>query len=313
MEVEESPGAVGVTFASALEKKGNAQWEERWFELHGNVIVYKKTATAPPRGQLTLTNKSTVSGMTNDERALQVIFSGGKALKIRASTADLAQRWMRELHEAIRAVSELQSVVCPRTEEVFVLPKRYAMKKKLGQGAYGCVAGAVDEQKGVAVAIKKVRGAFDDMTDAKRILREIRVMRSMKHENVLGLHDLLRPPSLEHFDDVYIITKRMDQDLQSIIFSKTPLNEDQSQWIIYQCLAGIKYMHSAGVVHRDLKPANLLVDLESCAIKICDFGLSRIIVRRLTPLPQGNLFLRDCIFISVMSVSSSTTYTLIYL
>ena len=97
MEVEESPGAVGVTFASALEKKGNAQWEERWFELHGNVIVYKKTATAPPRGQLTLTNKSTVSGMTNDERALQVIFSGGKALKIRASTADLAQRWMREL------------------------------------------------------------------------------------------------------------------------------------------------------------------------------------------------------------------------
>lgn len=69
----------------------------------------------------------------------------------------------------------------------------------------------------------------------------------------------------------------MDQDLQSIIFSKTPLNEDQSQWILYQCLAGIKYLHSAGVVHRDLKPANLLVDLDSCTVKICDFGLSRII------------------------------------
>lgn len=45
----------------------------------------------------------------------------------------------------------------------------------------------------------------------------------------------------------------------------------------YQCLAGIKYLHSAGVVHRDLKPANLLIDLESCDVKICDFGLSRII------------------------------------
>jgi serine/threonine protein kinase len=42
-------------------------------------------------------------------------------------------------------------------------------------------------------------------------------------------------------------------------------------------LAGLNYLHSAGVVHRDLKPANLLIDLESCDVKICDFGLSRII------------------------------------
>ncbi len=42
-------------------------------------------------------------------------------------------------------------------------------------------------------------------------------------------------------------------------------------------MAGLKYLHSAGVVHRDLKPANLLIDLESCDVKICDFGLSRII------------------------------------
>lgn len=248
------------------------------FELHGNVILYFKAKGDPPRGQLTLTQKSTISGLSDDPTAFQVIFAGGKALKIRAATTELAERWKQELHDAIKNICDLQSIVCPKTEEVFVLPKRYCLKKKLGQGAYGCVAAAVDGVKATAVAIKKVKSAFDDTTDAKRILREVRVMRSMEHPNVLGLHDLLRPPSLEHFDDVYIVTKRMDQDLQSIVFSKTPLNEDQSQWILYQCLAGLHYMHSAGVVHRDLKPANLLVDLESCTIKICDFGLSRIIM-----------------------------------
>lgn len=57
-------------------------------------------------------------------------------------------------------------------------------------------------------------------------------MRSLKHPNVLSLYDLIRPPSLEHFNDVYIVTTRMDQDLQSIVFSKTPLSEDQVQWIL---------------------------------------------------------------------------------
>jgi mitogen-activated protein kinase 1/3 len=153
----------------------------------------------------------------------------------------------------IHTVADLNSTLCPKTEETFVIPKKYAIKKKLGQGAYGCVAGGVDEEAGKQVAIKKVKNAFDDTTDAKRILREIRLMRSLNHPCVLGLYDLVRPSSLEHFNDVYIVTTRMDQDLQSIVFSKTPLSEDQTQWIIYQCLAGLNYLHSAGVAHRDLK------------------------------------------------------------
>ncbi len=65
------------------------------------------------------------------------------------------------------------------------------------------MAAAVDELQGKQVAVKKVRNAFDDKTDAKRILREIRLMRCLSHPNVLGLHDLIRPPSLDHFNDVY--------------------------------------------------------------------------------------------------------------
>lgn len=197
--------------------------------------------------------------------------------QVKAESPESCEAWKAALHGVIEAVSDLKSTLCPKTDEVFVLPKKYTVTKKLGQGAYGCVAAGVDEQLGKQVAIKKVRDAFADKTDAKRILRELRLMRSLSHPNVLGLHDLIRPPSLEHFSDVYIVTQRMDQDLQSIVFSKTPLSEDQTQWILYQCIAGLNYLHSAGVVHRDLKPANLLIDLESCDVRICDFGLSRII------------------------------------
>jgi len=46
------------------------------------------------------------------------------------------------------------------------------------------------------------------------------------------------------------------------------------QYMIYQILLGLKYMHSAKIAHRDLKPANILVN-EDCSLKICDFGLAR--------------------------------------
>jgi mitogen-activated protein kinase 1/3 len=269
---------VGCNLSGFLEKKGDMRWQQRWFELHGDVLLYFEKKGDKPRGELQMGPTSTVGAISaSDPLGFQVIFSGGKALKVRASTPILCETWKSALHAAITECSELVSTVCPKTEEVFVLPKCYVIKKKLGQGAYGCVAGGVDERTGKHVAVKKIRNTFDDKTDAKRILREIRLMRSLVHPNVLGLHDLIRPSSIDHFRDVYMVTTRMDQDLQSIVFSKTPLSEDQTQWIVYQCLCGLKYLHSAGVVHRDLKPANLLINLESCDVKICDFGLSRII------------------------------------
>jgi len=90
----------------------------------------------------------------------------------------------------------------------------------------------------------------------------------------------------------------MSRDLQEIIFSRTPLSEDQQQWIMYQCLAGLNYMHMAGVVHRDLKPSNILIDTDTCDVRLCDFGLSRGVLHEDVhdhddetghePLPKGD-------------------------
>jgi serine/threonine protein kinase len=46
---------------------------------------------------------------------------------------------------------------------------------------------------------------------------------------------------------------------------------------VRSALYRLKYLHSANVVHRDLKPANVLINGQGLVVKICDFGLARII------------------------------------
>ncbi|XWS38314.1 hypothetical protein CRYUN_Cryun19dG0121100 [Craigia yunnanensis] len=119
------------------------------------------------------------------------------------------------------------------------------------------------------------RGAYDIVwIDAKRTLREIKLLRHMDHENVIAIKDIIRPPRKETFNDVYIVYELMDTDLHQIIRSDQPLTDDHCQYFLYQLLRGLKYVHSANVLHRDLKPSNLFLNA-NCGLKIGDFGLAR--------------------------------------
>ncbi|KAJ9555980.1 hypothetical protein OSB04_010594 [Centaurea solstitialis] len=115
---------------------------------------------------------------------------------------------------------------------------------------------------------------FDNRIDAKRTLREIKLLRHMDHENVIAIKDIIRPPQKENFNDVYIVYELMDTDLHQIIRSNQPLADDHCRYFLYQILRGLKYVHSAHVLHRDLKPSNLLLNA-NCDLKIGDFGLAR--------------------------------------
>ncbi len=142
-------------------------------------------------------------------------------------------------------------------------------------GSYGIVCKAEDTKKKDTVAIKKINNTFANLTDAKRILREIKLLRHLKHENIISILDIMTvPQNVVNFEDVYLVTNLMETDLDRIIRSKQPMTEQHFQYFVYQMLLGLKFMHSAGVVHRDLKPANLLVNA-NCDLKICDFGLAR--------------------------------------
>ncbi|PRQ17603.1 putative mitogen-activated protein kinase CMGC-MAPK family [Rosa chinensis] len=146
--------------------------------------------------------------------------------------------------------------------------------RPIGRGAYGIVCAAVNSDTHEEVAIKKIGNAFDNIIDAKRTLREIKLLRHMNHENVIGLKDIVRPPKKDNFNDVYIVYELMDTDLHQIIRSDQQLTDDHCQYFLYQLLRGLKYIHSANVLHRDLKPSNLLLNA-NCDLKIGDFGLAR--------------------------------------
>ncbi|CAN0366869.1 unnamed protein product, partial [Discosporangium mesarthrocarpum] len=153
--------------------------------------------------------------------------------------------------------------------------------KTIGSGGYGVVVSAVDKKNDSKVAVKKVVSAFDDMLVAKRMIREIRLLRQFNHENIIRIVDMLPPPSMAKFEDVYMVLDRMDTDLHHIIYSGQNLKEAHLQFFLYQILRGLHFMHSARVIHRDLKPANILVNT-TCDLKLCDFGLAR----SLGPVPS---------------------------
>jgi len=161
-------------------------------------------------------------------------------------------------------------------KNTFTVDTRYSLIRVIGSGAYGVVISTHDKKTDKDVAIKMVPRAFNDEIDAKRILREIKLLKHFRHENVVGIVDMMPPgvTYLEDFNDVYIVAELMETDLHRIIYSKQKLSIDHVQYFIYQALRGLKYIHSCDVLHRDLKPSNLLVN-SNCDLKICDFGLAR--------------------------------------
>lgn len=163
--------------------------------------------------------------------------------------------------------------------QTFTVEAKYKLLKQIGQGAYGVVCSCKDTSKDpkdefYKVAIKKVPNAFEDLIDAKRIVREIKLLKFFNHENIVTLLDIPKPPGKTGFEDIYFITDLMGTDLHRVIYSKQELTDEYIQFFLYQIVRGVLYMHSANVVHRDLKPSNILSNAD-CHIKICDLGLGR--------------------------------------
>jgi len=72
----------------------------------------------------------------------------------------------------------------------FVVDDKFEYIKQIGHGAYGVVCSAYDHKSKTKVAIKKVPKAFEDLIDAKRIVREIKLLKFFDHENVIAMVDV---------------------------------------------------------------------------------------------------------------------------
>lgn len=139
----------------------------------------------------------------------------------------------------------------------FVVQTHYRLHRAIGTGAYGVVCSGEDARTGAKVAVKKVPNAFHDLTDALRILREIRLLAHYSHENIIELRDLGPPQGgASTLEDVYIFLELAETDLHRIIYSRQELSDEHVAYFLYQLFVGLKFIHSAGVIHRDIKPSN---------------------------------------------------------
>ena len=242
----------------ALRRKKKVSKVRRRKDKENNVSL---TSTPTPRRRGAEDNTTTTNNNSNNEK---------KIISNNTNKNDLEEE---EQDEGDDPYELTKFVVCGN---LFEVKKKYVPIKPIGKGAYGIVCSAKDEKQNTKVAIKKITNAFENVVDAKRTLREIKLLRHLRHENVVPITDCMLPSKEEeyNFNDVYVMYELMDTDLHQIIRSDQPLTDDHCQYFIYQLLRGLKYIHSADVLHRDLKPSNLLLNA-NCDLKICDFGLAR--------------------------------------
>ncbi|GMH25604.1 hypothetical protein Nepgr_027447 [Nepenthes gracilis] len=152
---------------------------------------------------------------------------------------------------------------------------RYKILEVIGKGSYGVVCSAVDTHSGEKVAIKKINNIFEHSSDAIRILREIKLLRLLRHPDIVEIKRIMLPPSKRDFRDIYVVFELMESDLHQVIKANDDLTREHHRFFLYQMLRALKYMHTANVYHRDLKPKNILANA-NCKLKVCDFGLARV-------------------------------------
>ncbi|KAM5216637.1 cyclin-dependent kinase 3 isoform 1-T3 [Hipposideros larvatus] len=143
--------------------------------------------------------------------------------------------------------------------------------EKIGEGTYGVVYKAKNKETGQLVALKKIR--LDQETEGvpSTAIREISLLKELKHPNIVRLLDVVHKEK-----KLYLVFEFLSQDLKKFMDS-TPASELPLHLVksyLFQLLQGVNFCHSHRVIHRDLKPQNLLIS-ELGAIKLADFGLAR--------------------------------------
>ncbi|MCJ1486293.1 negative regulator of the PHO system [Schaereria dolodes] len=150
-------------------------------------------------------------------------------------------------------------------------PSSFQQLEKLGEGTYATVFKGRNRQTGELVALKEIHLDSEEGTPSTAI-REISLMKELKHENIVSLHDVIHTEN-----KLMLVFEFMDRDLKKYMDSRG--DRGQLDYItiksfMYQLLQGIAFCHENRVLHRDLKPQNLLINNKG-QLKLGDFGLAR--------------------------------------
>lgn len=152
--------------------------------------------------------------------------------------------------------------------------KIYVQHQMIGKGGYGSVYDVSDKATDKHYALKSCSKIFNHTPNTRKILRELMFGRLIKFPYIVSIEEILMPANINHFNTIWFITDLMDMDLKEVI-KHNKLSLKEIQYIMYQLLQGVNYLHKSGIMHRDLKPENVLIN-KDYSLKISDFGLARL-------------------------------------
>ncbi|KAI9143623.1 kinase-like domain-containing protein [Paraphysoderma sedebokerense] len=143
--------------------------------------------------------------------------------------------------------------------------------EKIGEGTYGVVYKAKEKQTGSIVALKKIRLEQEEEGVPSTAIREISVLRELRHPNIVRLKEIIHEESTK----LYLVFEFLEMDLKKYMdqhgYNITPALVKS---YMYQLLKGICFCHGRRILHRDLKPQNILIEKDG-VLKLADFGLAR--------------------------------------
>uniref|UniRef100_A0A3B4DVK6 cyclin-dependent kinase n=1 Tax=Pygocentrus nattereri TaxID=42514 RepID=A0A3B4DVK6_PYGNA len=153
-----------------------------------------------------------------------------------------------------------------------MLMEKYEKIGKIGEGSYGVVFKCRNKDTGQVVAIKKFVESEDDPVIKKIALREIRMLKQLKHCNLVNLIEVFRRKRKLHLVFEYCdhtVLNELDRYPRGV-------PEHLVKSITWQTLQAVNFCHKQNCIHRDVKPENILITKHQ-VIKLCDFGFARIL------------------------------------
>ena len=169
---------------------------------------------------------------------------------------------------------------------------KYEVLGVVGEGAYSVVLKCRNKDTGEVVAIKKFKESEDDEIVRKTTLREVKILRMLKHENIVMLREAFRRKGR-----LYLVFEYVERTLLEVL-EANPNGVDPSlvQKFVYELVKAIEWCHCNDVVHRDIKPeskhpqsipssfllfvlSDLLIGSDD-TLKLCDFGFARTLPQR---------------------------------
>ncbi|KAI0048352.1 Pkinase-domain-containing protein [Auriscalpium vulgare] len=148
----------------------------------------------------------------------------------------------------------------------------YERLNSIEEGSYGVVFRAKDKQTGDIVALKKLKLDEEKHGFPITALREINALMGCRHENVVGIREVVVGETLTQ---VFIVMDFIEHDLKTLLtVMPSPFLQSEIKTLMLQLLSAVAHCHANWILHRDLKTSNLLMNNRG-SLKVADFGLAR--------------------------------------